>query len=225
MIKVIKKILLSLLLLSVPLTMYFLDDYNIGLISFIIILLFLLWAFDINTFSNLSFDLNKKKIEISKSVEETKKIANEVAVTASAFDKTIKAFLNFNLSDLQMKGRAFVKIDWKDAAKFINESIELNNFLGGADEETISLIMKGKCKVIDLFQMDSSRFFPEQKINIDEYTSCGFEIKDEIISYDIKKVAIDFNGLYSLKDRVPEHLKLQWKKEIDELKEFYDKNF
>ncbi|MGM0038137.1 hypothetical protein [Enterococcus sp. DIV0546] len=223
--KVMKKSLLTLLLSIILIFMFWQKNYNIWIFTITIFTIFMVWFFDANTISSLSFDLKQSKIEMNRNVETTKKIANEVEVTAKTFNKTIKAFMNFNLADLQLQGRVFVAIDWKDAAKFVEESIELNAIIGEMDEETSLLIMKSKCKVIDLFQIHANSFFKEAEIEINQYISCGFEMKNGLVSYDINNVAIDFDGLYNLVNQVPENNKLLWNKEVSELKKFYTNNF
>lgn len=229
--KILKKTLLSILLLTVPLIMYYLDDYNIGLISFIIVLLFLLWAFDVNTFNNLSFDLAQKKIEMTRNVEETKKIvnqveltANEVEVTANAFSKTIKACMDLNLVDMQGKGRFAMGTPWEDAAKFVVEATKLAGFLGDDIGETADLIRKAKLQVIDFFKSDAPYYFGE-RIDFGEFVKSGITVDNGKLLFDSESVAVDFDGLYELEAQAIEDRKLLWKQNVKRLEEFYKKNF
>ena len=227
-----KKLALTLLWLGIAWAMISKDQYSISVFIIIASVITFLWTIDIDKITSLSVDMKRNKLELNKSVEETKKIANEieataneVEVTANAFSKTIKTFLNFNLADMQKQGRMFLNIPWEDAAKFVNEAIELSAILNDSDEETAELIIKSKCKVIELFEFDAKDFFEPEKIDFKTIISSGISVSYGAILYDFKKVAVDFEQLYSLKERIVEDKQLLWKSNVDKLKKFYDKNF
>ncbi len=199
-------------------------DYNIPLLAGIATVIFLIWTVNMSTITNLSFDWNKKKIEMNRMYEETKKTANEVEVNAATFSKTIKAFLAFNLADLQSDGW-LLNIPWRDAANFVNEAIELKKVLNEEDEEISYLLLKSKAKVIELFKMDASYFFSADSKEYSKYISSGFKEDYNTVIFNNDNVLIDFQKLYELGSKVEEEKQLAWKKNVDDLKIYYDKNF
>ncbi|WP_423253218.1 hypothetical protein [Melissococcus plutonius] len=221
---ILKKISLSLIWICLIAIMIWQKDYNIPLLAGIATVIFLIWTINMSTITNLSFDWNKKKIEMNRMYEETKKTADEVEVNATTFSKTIKAFLAFNLVDLQTNGW-LLNIPWRDAANFVNEAIELKKVLNEEDEEISYLLLKSKAKVIELFKMDARDFFSADHKEYEKYISSGFKEKDDTIIFNSDNVLIDFQNLYELGLKVREEKQLAWKKNVDDLKMYYDKNF
>lgn len=200
-------------------------DYSITILLGIAIVLYFTWAFEIDSITSLSFDFNRKKIEMNRMYEKTKKTANEVEATAATFNKTITAFMNFNLADMQKQGLFDAHIPWQDAAKFVNEARKLRKVLGEVDEETSYLILKSRSKVLDLFVLDASCYFPENKPNIKGLVDSGISVLNGQVMYNLKSTAVDFEGLNALTEQVPADKRTLWKKELSELKKYYEQNF
>lgn len=156
---VFKRIGLSLIWVSLAGVMIWRGDYNLALFGLIATMLFLIWVVDMKSITSLSLDWNKKKIEMKKMYEETKKTANEVEVSAKTFNQTITAFMRFNLTDLQTQGTSFNQMPWQEAAKFVTEAMELKKVLHSADIELMVLLEQSAAKILELFMMDAYDFF------------------------------------------------------------------
>lgn len=230
--KINKKILLTLLWIIIFGLMSWKEQYTNILFWGIGVIITLLWIIDIDSISNLSLDLKAQKIEMSTMVENTKKAAKEVEataeeveVTANTFVKAVNSFMNFTLADIQKQGRFMMAIPWKDAANFINESIELKKVLNDTDPETGYLVLRAKCKVVELFESEAHDIFLLEREELAKYISSGITLGVGELEFNYNNVAIDFDGLKELVLQVPEGKKVLWKKEIDELKKFYDNHF
>ncbi|MGG5316407.1 hypothetical protein [Enterococcus sp. AZ072] len=226
---VFKRIGLSLIWVSLAGVMIWRGDYNLALFGLIATMLFLIWVVDMKSITSLSLDWNKKKIEMKKMYEETKKTANEVEVSAKTFNQTITAFMRFNLTDLQTQGTSFNQMPWQEAAKFVTEAMELKKVLHSADIELMVLLEQSAAKILELFMMDAYDFFPngiEDLKLIEEVMSCGISYgEDGHVIFDRNSLAVDFEGLKNLSTKVTDGKQLQWKKGVDELEDFYKQNF
>lgn len=230
--KIGKLSLLTLLWIVIFSFMILKEQYTNMLFVGIGIVITLLWTVNMDTLSRLSLDFKEKKFELNQIVEnarrtakEVEATAEEVEVTANTFVKAINSFMNFTLVDLQKQGRFMMAIPWKDAAKFVNESIELKKVLNDTDPETGNLILRAKCKVVELFEHEAHDIFLLEREELTKYISSGITLGVGELEFNHNNVAIDFDGLKGLVLQVPEGKQVLWKKEVDELKKFYDNHF
>lgn len=222
--KTLGRVLLTIILMIGFASQFWFNQFSPSLTMMVLLIIVFIWTFNAATIKKLSLSWHQNKLEIDQSTEQAKQAAVDVAVTADAFNKTINSFLAFNLSDFQREGRFDATIDWKSAAKFINDAQNMTKQTKQADVELSDLLKIGRAKVFELFIMQNKTVFKEISDEIDQYIHTGLSWQDGL-RFDTNYFGIDFNGLAELIKQVPKEKQIYWQGEVKKLKHFYDQNF
>lgn len=220
----IREIFATLLIIITIVALFMANQANPFVIMILTLAVVLIWVFNFKTVQQMRFKYRDTMFELDKKMEEAQQAVDDVHVTAESFNKTISAFLAFNLADFQGEGRLGATIDWKPAAKFINEAREMSEKTGQMDVELYNLLEIGKAKVFEVFKAQNRSIFKEVSDEMEDYIHTGLSWQGGL-KFDPNYFDIDFSSLAALVDKVPKEKQIYWQGEVKKLQVFYDQNF
>lgn len=189
------------------------------------ILIVVLWVFNLEEYRKITLEIDNKKIELEKAEKNAISAAAQVEVKADQFQKTIDAFLAYNLADFQRQGQFGASMNWEEAAKFVDEAQEMQKISTDMDENLAFLIQKSKAKVVQLFKSYLQTQFQEVRNAIENNIQTGLAWDKTDTVYHPRDLIIDFNGLKKLGDKLSEEQQPKWNVELEKFKKFYHNNF
>lgn len=188
-------------------------------ITMIAALVIIVVAFDPKQIREMTIDFKATTLKL-------KQAAAQVEITTEQFNKTVDAFLAYNLADFQNQGFFDETVPWRTGERFVEEAIRMHAISESHDDDIVPLISAAQQKVFDLFMLSMAREFPEIYNDVRRSISSGYN--DVNIGPKIKqdKPVVDFKALRELENKLPSNeVKLRWRGEVDSLLAFYNRHY
>lgn len=164
-------------------------------------------------------------LEVENNVEESRRIAADIQITKDQFDKTITAFLAYNLAETESIGLSFSTTRVEQYIDFVENAKLIVNNSNDVDGKLHRLLDVAQVKTFVCFEYEIETKFIEISERAKDFISTGNQDGQLDLPVIRSDVAIDFESLRKLSSELSNDKRIKWTKLLDLVEDFYKKYF